>query len=244
MVLRGGYQTYRRAAQKKLYQSDLGVRFVVLDGGTGCGKTAILQRAASLGLQVIDLEDLAQHRGSLFGALSGVSQPSQKWFETVLLDKLDSFDVRKPILVEAESNKIGKRTLPPAVWQAMRRAPRIELTAPLEARASYLLKSYAEVVADRELLEAALSRLEVFPGRKRLQSWRLMADAGQFLALVQEVVERHYDPSYTRANQRDERPLFATLALSSLDEAEQDAAAREVVNAVTAISAGAHWRES
>lgn len=244
MVLRGGYQTYRRAAQKKLYQSDLGVRFVVLDGGTGCGKTAILQRAASLGLQVIDLEDLAQHRGSLFGALSGVSQPSQKWFETVLLDKLNSFDVRKPILVEAESNKIGKRTLPPAVWQAMRRAPRIELTAPLEARASYLLKSYAEVVADRELLEAALSRLEVFPGRKRLQSWRLMADAGQFLALVQEVVERHYDPSYTRASQRDERPLFATLALSSLDEAEQDAAAREVVNAVTAISAGAHWRES
>ncbi len=228
IVLQGGYKTYRRAVQKRLYEGDLGRRLVLLDGGTGCGKTAILNRAAAFGAQVIDLEALALHRGSLFGALSGISQPSQKWFESSLLAALDGLDPGRPVLVEAESSKIGSRTLPPAFWQAMRSAPRIELTAPLDVRAGYLLGSYPEIVADRSLLEAALSRLEVYPGRKRLASWRLMADAGEFRDLVREVVERHYDPSYARSSRNDQRAKLATIALASLDDAAQEAAAREI----------------
>ncbi len=224
-VLQGGYKTYRRAVQRRLYEADLGLQLVLLDGGTGCGKTAILKRAAALGVQVIDLEALALHRGSLFGAMQGTQQPSQKWFESCLLERVEQLDPARPVLVEAESSRIGNRSLPPALWQGMLRAPRIELTAPLEARAAYLAECYPEVIAKRPLLEAALSRLEVYPGRKRLESWRLMADAGEFVELIREVVERHYDPSYARSSKRDER---TKLAMTSLGEAQQEAAAREI----------------
>lgn len=235
LVLGGGYKTYRREVQHRLYEADLGYRLVLLDGGTGCGKTDILKRAARLGAQVIDLEALALHRGSLFGALSGIAQPSQKWFESGLLAELDRFDPGRPVLVEAESNKIGNRTLPPAFWAAMRHAPRIELTAPLAARVAYLLETYPEIVADRALLEAALSRLEVYPGRKRLERWRLIADAGEFSQLVSEVVETHYDPSYAHASRNDNRPKLGAITLPSIDEAPREAAARRIVELAATV---------
>lgn len=232
MVLQGGYKTYRRAVQTTLYESEFGYRLVLLDGGTGCGKTDILNEAAGLGVQVIDLEGLAHHRGSLFGALAGVQQPSQKWFESALLAKLTTLDPARPVLVEAESNKIGNRTLPPSFWRAMQHAPRIEITAPLEARAAYLLKSYPEIVENRPRLEAALSRLEVYPGRKRLESWRLLAEAGQYEELVREIVESHYDPAYARFNRHDGRPVLGSIALPSIEPAARTLASRKIAELI------------
>lgn len=228
MVLTGGYKTYRRAVQKRLYEEELGLRFVLLEGGTGTGKTEILKRVGAMGGQVIDLEGIARHRGSLFGALAGTPQPSQKWFESYVFDRLARMDPARPVLVEAESNKIGNRTLPPAVWHAMERAPRIVLSAPIDVRADYLVRSYPDVIADRGLLEHVLSRLEVYPGRKQLATWRELADAGAYAELVRHVVERHYDPAYMRFSGRDQRPKVAALELASLDEAAQDAAARQI----------------
>lgn len=229
MVLSGGYKTWRRTVQKRLYDDTLNLRLVLVDGGTGSAKTDILHRAAARGAQVLDLEALALHRGSLFGAIANAPQPSQKWFESALHDQLSRMDPARPVLVEAESSRIGNRTLPPALWQAMREAPRIEISAPIEARASYLLGAYPEVVADRALLEAVLTKLEVYPGRKQLESWRLLADAGDFQALVREVVERHYDPSYARSSKRDTRPRLGMVTLASLTEVERDRAADMVV---------------
>jgi tRNA 2-selenouridine synthase len=137
-------------------------------------------------------------------------------------------DRGKPVLVEAESSKVGNRTLPPALWQAMLEAPRIELSTPLAARAAYLVKSYPDVIADRELLHSVLSRLAVYPGRKRLAAWSELADAGQFHELVSEVVERHYDPSYARSSRRDQKRKLATIEMASLEEADQGAAARRI----------------
>jgi tRNA 2-selenouridine synthase len=118
--------------------------------------------------------------------------------------------------------------LPPAVWQAMEQAPRIVLLAPIDVRADYLVRSYPDVIADRGLLEHVLSRLEVYPGRKQLTTWRELADVGAYAELVTHVVERHYDPSYTRLSGRDQRPKVATLELGALDDAAQDAAARRI----------------
>ena len=234
MVLKGGYKTYRRAAQHRLYDADLNLRLVLLEGGTGSAKTAILKHVAALGEQVIDLEEIARHRGSLFGALADTPQPSQKWFESNLLDQLTRLDPSRPVLVESESNKIGNRTLPPAVWQAMQRAPRIEVSAPIEARADYLVSAYPDVIADRSLLEDVLSRLEVYPGRKQLANWRTLADAGDFAELVRQVVERHYDPSYTRFSKRDARPKLGTIELTVLDDAAQQHAAEQIVRMMRA----------
>jgi tRNA 2-selenouridine synthase len=234
IVLAGGYRTYRRWVQKRLYGEALGLKLVLLDGGTGSGKTEILNRAARLGVQAIDLEALAKHRGSLFGAMAE-PQPAQKMFESFLLRLLDGMDRTLPVLVEAESSKVGNRTLPPALWQAMLEAPRIELSAPLPARAAYLVRAYPEIVADRELLHGVLSKLAVYPGRKRLEAWMELADAGQFHELVSEVVERHYDPSYARSSRRDERRKLATIEMASVEDGEQEKAARRVAEIMVGV---------
>lgn len=232
MVLKGGYKTYRRAVQKRLYDDELGLRLVLLDGGTGTGKTDMLKSVARRGVQVLDLENLALHRGSLFGALAGKPQPSQKWFESTLMKALAGMDPSRPVLVEAESSKIGNRTLPPALWRAMERAPRIEISAPIEKRASYLVNRYRDVVLDRALLERVLSQLEVYPGRKQLANWRELADAGQFEELVQQVVERHYDPAYARFSARNSRPVLDRVEIADFGEVSRAQAAQRIASVV------------
>jgi tRNA 2-selenouridine synthase len=137
-------------------------------------------------------------------------------------------DRTRPVLVEAESSKVGNRSLPPALWQAMLEAPRIELAAPLSARAAYLVRAYPEIIADRALLHCVLSKLAVYPGRKRLEAWMGLAEAGQFHELVSEVVERHYDPAYARSSRRDQRSKLATIEMAALDEPDLDAAAKGI----------------
>jgi len=236
LVLKGGYKTYRRAVQRRLYENNLGFRLVVLEGDTGCGKTAMLGKVASLGGQVIDIEGIARHRGSLFGALAGTPQPSQKWFESSLLDSLARLDPSRPVLVEGESNKIGKRTLPPAFWRAMVDAPRIELTAPIDARAAYLTQTYPDVIADRDLLNHVLSRLEVYPGRKQLANWRQLADAGDFQELVRQVVERHYDPSYEKYAKRHLHAKLGSLVVDPLSAASQEDVAADIVRLMGGVT--------
>ena len=101
--------------------------------------------------------------------------------------------------------------------------------ARFKERADYLVKAYPEVVADRSLLEHVLSRLEVYPGRKQLANWRTLADAGDYAELARQVVERHYDPSYTRFSKQDDRPKLGTIALPMLDVDAQLEAAAQIV---------------
>src|SRR4051812_21437901 len=115
-VLEGGYRTYRRRVVERLYGEMPLPPVVLLDGSTGTGKTEVLARLAGEGVQALDLEDLAQHRGSLFGALPGRPQPSQKLFESRLLAALEALDPTRPVVVEAESSKIGELIVPPALW--------------------------------------------------------------------------------------------------------------------------------
>jgi tRNA 2-selenouridine synthase len=89
--------------------------------------------------------------------------------------------------------------------------------------------AYPEVIADRDLLEAVLSRLEVYPGRKQLANWRSLADAGEFHELVKQVVERHYDPSYARHARHDQRPKLDAIDMATLDQAWQEAAAAQIM---------------
>jgi tRNA 2-selenouridine synthase len=237
-VLEGGYRTYRRAVTARLYDAELPHSFVLLDGHTGSGKTELLGRLTERGLQTLDLEALAAHRGSLFGALTGQPQPSQKLFESRLLAALDALDPTRPVAAEAESSKIGDRMIPPALWTRLGAAPCIELVAERPARARYLVSAYAELTADRAALEAAIDRLPVHPSRERLAGWRALADAGGFAELAEALLALHYDPAYDRARKRRARPVLGELRLDPDSSDDMDRTA-EAAARLTLAHAGA-----
>lgn len=223
-VVDGGYRAWRRMISERLYGPALGHRLVLLDGNTGTAKTAILHR---LGAQSLDLEGLAAHRGSVFGGVAG-GQPSQKLFESRLAVALERLDPARPTVVEAESSRIGEITLPPALWAAMRRAPRIRVEAPLPVRAAYLARAYADVTADPAALAARIDALIPIQGHAVVARWHGLAAAGAHDALAAELMARHYDPRYARAKMREGAVPAGVVALGGPDEAAIAAAAAQV----------------
>jgi len=233
-LLEGGYKTWRRHVTARLYDGALPHRFVLIDGNTGSGKTEILHRLAARGVQTIDLEGLAAHRGSLLGGFAERPQPGQKMFESRLLAVLDSLAPDRPVVVEAESSKVGERMVPPALWEAMAQAPRIEIAASAEARARYLVRAYRDIIENRPALDEALRRLPTPPGRKRLEAWGQMADAGEFEALALALMELHYDPAYRRSSRKDARPSLGVVEAGDLGPADLDRAADDIVRRLQA----------
>jgi tRNA 2-selenouridine synthase len=230
-VLDGGYQTWRRQVAAALYDTPAPFRIVLLDGPTGSGKTEVLARLAARGLQILDLEALAHHRGSLFGARPG-GQPSQKRFESRLHDALCRLDPARPVLVEAESSRIGERVVPPSLWAAMQAAQVIELSAPVAARARYTARAYAEISANAGALDAALGRLPRHHAKARLADWRALARNRDFEALAAALIEAHYDPAYARAGAARQTPM-GRVSSGALAPADLDAAADRIAALVS-----------
>jgi tRNA 2-selenouridine synthase len=228
-VLAGGYRTYRRRVTAALYDAEPSLRIVLLDGPTGVAKTDILVRLAARGVQVIDLEGLAAHRGSLFGALPDEPQPPQKLFESRLLAVVEALDPARPVVVEAESSKVGDLNLPPTLWKGMTAAPQIVLTAPREERARYLLGAYGDIVRDRARLDDVLDRLPPHHGREQKANWRALAATEDFLALAESLIEAHYDPGYARSARRDPRRQLGRFDLPDLSVASREAAADAIL---------------
>jgi tRNA 2-selenouridine synthase len=226
-VLEGGYRTWRRHVVDQLYHSVLPFRVIRLDGYTGTAKTEVLDRVASLGGQVIDLEGLARHRGSILGDVVG-EQPSQKAFESALIGAMSGLDPARPVLIEAESARIGALRLPPALWAAMRTAPRIVLEAEPGARARYLAGIYADLVADAVGLTRRLHGLRSIAGHATVDGWIALLQAGQAEALARALIEVHYDPAYARLRREDDTPVLARIDAANLDPAACDAAAHAV----------------
>ncbi len=197
--LEGGYKTYRRDVLEKLDTLPATFSYRVVCGATGSGKSRLLAALSTSGAQVLDLEGLAQHRGSVLGGLPEQPQPSQKWFDTLLLQALQGFDPARPVFVEAESNKIGRISLPPALLSAMYGSSCIVLDAALPARVALLMEDYRHFLADTETLTRQLQVLLPFQGHQRLEHWNALIQGGEFEALVGELLELHYDPSYLRA---------------------------------------------
>lgn len=236
-VLEGGYQSWRRAVVGALYDRDLPHPLIRLDGNTGTGKTELLHRLAARGVQVLDLEGLAGHRGSVLGGMPG-GQPAQKGFETALAAGLAALDPARPVVVEAESSRIGALRLPPALWRAMRVAPRVAITAPVPARAAYLAHAYRDVWSDLAGLCDRLEDLVPLQGRAQVDRWQRMAGDGRMEALAGELIERHYDPAYTRARKRTETEELATLRTGRLDPAALDRLAERVASLVDRFRPG------
>lgn len=229
--VQGGYTTFRRLVKAALYDDPLTHRLVLLDGYTGTAKTEILPRLQARGVQVIDLEGLAQHRGSLLGSMPG-GQPSQKGFETALAAALHGLDPSRPVIVEAESSKIGRIGLPTSVWTQMLASPRIVLQAPAQARAAYLARAYREVIADPEVVARKLAPLRRLRGHAVVDHWIALSRQGALVDLSQALMADHYDPSYAKSRRIDERDVLATVFADTLDDDGQERAADAIAAAL------------
>lgn len=231
-IVAGGYKTYRNLVVDMLHRHPLSQRIVRLDGLTGSGKTEVLARIAAQGGTVIDLEGLARHRGSAFGAMPG-GQPSQKAFETALAQRLAILPEDATILVEAEAARIGEIRLPPSLWTAMRASPRIMLDADLPDRARYLARTYAGDVAAQQQVTQSLDLLVPLQGRAQVAAWQAQAAASEWETLAGDLMARHYDPRYLRAQERYTPP--AAHVPITPDGPGFDRAAEGVMAALTRI---------
>ncbi len=200
--LEGGHKAYRKLVVESLESLPTQHDFKVIGGATGSGKSALLSELTKQGAQVLDLETLAQHRGSVLGRFADTAQPTQKWFDSQLADTLRRFDASKPIFVEAESKKIGQIALPESLMTAIRSAPLWEVQAPIASRVTYLLQDYAEYVAHPERLKQQLSYLLPVFGHDKLNNWHERIDAGNFADITEALLLEHYDPLYQRALER------------------------------------------
>ncbi len=233
-TLAGGYKAWRGLVVEALHARPFPAPVVLLDGNTGTAKTAVLAELAARGVQVLDLEGLARHRGSLFGAMPG-GQPSQRRFEGLLAMAVAALDPARPVVVEAESAMVGACRLPAGLWKAMRAAPRIAISAPPAARAAYLVRAYADLTADPARLEAIIASLRPLHPAEALARWRAQAAAGEFAALAEDLMVRHYDPRYASHRARG-APAAAVVETATLDPAAVAAVAAEVAAALARIS--------
>lgn len=214
-LLKGGYQSYRRAVVRMLYDAPLAHRLVLIGGGTGTAKTALLAQLEAQGAQVLDLEGLAAHRGSLFGQ-TDTPQPAQKMFETRLAAALHRLDPDQITFVEAESSKVGERLVPPSLWAAMGAAPQVHVTAPLAARSAFLCSAYAELTQDATAFCALLDRLRPFHAAAQIDAWQTQARGGAWQDLAAGLIAEHYDPRYAKSIAGHPAPVLR-LDLQALD---------------------------
>ena len=217
--LEGGYKAYRRYVITALETLPIKFNFCVISGATGSGKSHLLHALAEQGGQVLDLEELAQHRGSLLGGLPGQPQPTQKTFETRLWNVLRTFTPDRPVYIEAESRKIGSVNVHSILLNRMRASPCIHIEASQESRVALLMHDYAHFLNDPALLVKHLAPLMELHGRTVIDRWCEMARQGEWNPLVEELLTRHYDPTYRRSPGFNLRPPGSTrvLPLTSLD---------------------------
>jgi tRNA 2-selenouridine synthase len=232
--LDGGYKAFRGAVNAAL-EDPPAVQYRVVCGTTGSGKSRLLETLDSIGAQVLDLERLAAHRGSVLGHLPGEPQPSQKMFETRIWDKLRRFDPSKPVFVESESKKVGNLRVPEVVMERMRAAPCIALTLSRPNRVRLLMEDYQHFCADPAALNGQLDHLVQLHGRAKIDAWHEMANTGRMPELVDQLLVEHYDPAYLRSIDRNfvQYPQAQVLELADIGKEDFLAAARSLQSSIT-----------
>jgi len=231
-TLQGGYQSYRRDLLVQLDALPGRFDYRVVCGPTGSGKSRLLEALALQGAQVLDLEALAQHRGSVLGDLPGDPQPTQKMFDSRVWDALRRFEAGTPVFIEAESQKVGVLRVPPALLECMRVSRCIKVEAPLPERVRFLTIEYRHLLSDTDWLKQKLLRLIDLHSRTTVERWMAQIDAAQWEMLVGDLLDTHYDPAYRRSMEHNYAGLSeaAPLSLPRLDPAAFEAGAKALLN--------------
>ena len=229
--LEGGYKSYRRHVLQQLQVVPEKFSWRVLCGLTGSGKSLLLAALHQAGAQVLDLEQIARHRGSVLGDMPNEAQPAQKGFDSQVLARLQSFDPARPVYVESESKKIGLLQVPDALIEAMWASPCLRLECALPVRVTLLREEYVHFLHDPALLRQQLDRLQGMYSNELLARWHALCEAKAWDEFIAELLERHYDPAYNKSI-RGHYPNYEQayrLSLNSLNEDAFDVLAYETL---------------
>jgi tRNA 2-selenouridine synthase len=231
-IVEGGYKAFRAALLAELPALSQRLQYRVVCGPTGSGKTRLLQALGAAGAQVLDLEDLASHRSSVLGLIPGQPQPTQKRFDTLVWQKLRSFDPSLPVYVESESKKVGNVTVPEALIAAMRASPCLRLDLPEDERVQLLLEDYAFFSEDRDLFCERLAALKQLRGSEVVEGWQAQVRAGEIETVVRALLVKHYDPGYASSTSRNFEGFAQARAIAPRDRTPEAMAqlARELVS--------------
>jgi len=237
--LEGGYKNYRRAVIDELQILPSRFDWRVVCGMTGTGKSLLLRALRDQGAQVLDLEELAQHRGSVLGNLPDAPQPAQKMFESLVWHALRHFDPARPVFVESESKKVGNLRVPEKLIEAMWQSNCVVIEADMAVRVTLLKDEYAHFLGDAELLNTQLDCLRQLHGGTIINDWQALARNQHWDQLTAELLVRHYDPAYTRAinNHYPRLPQATRFQLTAHTPEAMGQLAREVLADAVAMLA-------
>jgi tRNA 2-selenouridine synthase len=229
--LEGGYKAYRTFVIEQLAHIPKQFHYHVLCGPTGSGKSLMLQALVRAGAQVLDLEAIANHRGSVLGDLPDINQPSQKRFESLVWQALKGFSADQPIFVESESKRIGKLQVPDVLLEHMRQSSCSRIDLPNDYRVQLLQNEYEHFVHNPALLHEKLNHLAEFYANDTLARWRAQVDNNEWSAFVADMLEHHYDPLYHRSLHTNYIGAINAIPITprGIDTASFDLAACELI---------------
>jgi tRNA 2-selenouridine synthase len=220
--LQGGYKTYRT------YSFDLvrdKLNFIVLAGRTGTGKTRLLKSLEKKGEQILDLEGIANHKGSSFGAIGQAPQPTVEQFENLLAEAVMKLDADHPTWIENESRKIGRLILPELFYQQMLEAPLIDIHRTDAERVRLIADEYAVLPKD-ELIQAVLRLKKKLGGLRTSQAIEAIVDENHEDWIANLLI--YYDKAYDFDLEKHESKNTISLNLEGISETE---AVNQLINA-------------
>ncbi len=228
-ILKGGYKYYRSQVRQWLENILPELDYCILAGLTGTTKTKILNLLKAKGEQVIDLENLANHRGSLLGQLPDWPQPEQKSFESSMVKEIKNFSRQQVTWIESESSKVGNIHIPKSLWICMKTARVFDISANLDARVDYIIQDYPWFTNNKKLIQDKISLLKSTHGEKQLKEWYSFIENNQWKELVKSLLVIHYDPSYSRSLSNNQRLVAGHIKLAKIDENQLQQATEELI---------------
>ena len=208
-TLKGGYKSYRSFVIEKINSQ---LNLIIIGGMTGSGKSEILRELKKSGEQILDLEALANHKGSAFGAIGQPLQPTQEQFENNLLVELCKLDVQKTIWVEDESFSIGRNQLPKGLFEKMQKSKVVQISMDKQERVKRLVKEYA--CFSKDLLAESIKKIEKRLGFDQAKFALEALDENNF-EMVAEITLKYYDKAYQWQIQHRSPETVTQISISS-----------------------------
>ena len=228
--LEGGYKHYRNDIQKRLQKISSKLKIILISGKTGTGKTKLLNQIKFNNGQILDLESIASHKGSLLGKDLKNDQPSQKLFESLLYDALKSINLKKKIYLEAESSKIGNLHIPQPLWKKMLVSKKINIETTLESRVNFLLNDYKYAQLDNNFFRPLIVGLKRRLPKKIIDNWKKLIKNKDWKQLTESLLKDHYDPAYISNYKKKNQKIIKNFTIHKVSKSELDSLANKILN--------------